>query len=147
MGDLIKEFFKWPLVTRLRTPDNDDEHIDRLNHRVTVGLILCGVFIATTSPFVTNRISCWIPAELKHASYPKYIEHYCYISNTYYIHSNVTPPNSEDDRKSAQIGMRIIFFETNKLFYHFQRLLSMGTVSFTINGLMFLCSSIILAFI
>jgi hypothetical protein len=106
MDSLIKEYFKWPFVARLGTSDNDDEHVDRLNHRVTVGFILCAIFITTSAPFVTNRISCWIPAELKHASYPKYIEDYCYISNTYYIHSNVTPPNSDDDRRSAQIGMK-----------------------------------------
>lgn len=105
MSSLIKEYFKWPLVTRLRTPDNDDEHIDRLNHRVTVGLILCGVVITSTTSFVKNRISCWLPTELKHGSYIKYIENYCWISNTYYIHSNVTPPHSSDDRRRAEIGI------------------------------------------
>ncbi|CAF4355128.1 unnamed protein product [Rotaria sp. Silwood2] len=103
MGSLIKELFKWPLVVRLRTADNDDEHVDRLNHRVTVGLILIGVVITSTTSFVSNRISCWLPTELKHSSYSKYIENYCWISNTYYIHSNVTPPHSDDDRRRAQI--------------------------------------------
>jgi hypothetical protein len=110
MNSLIKELFKWPIVIRLRTPDNDDEHVDRLNHRVTVGLILCGAFITSTTSFVMNRISCWLPTELKHSSYIKYIEHYCLISNTYYIHSNVTPPHSDDDRRQAQIGIEIVDF-------------------------------------
>jgi hypothetical protein len=105
MGSLINQFFKWPIAMRLRTPDNDDEHVDRLNHRVTVGIILCGVFITSTTSFVTNRISCWLPTELKHGSYSKYIEQYCWISNTYYIHSNVTPPHSDDDRRRSQISM------------------------------------------
>jgi hypothetical protein len=105
MSSLIKEFLKWPLAVRLRTPDNDDEHVDRLNHRVTVGLILCGVSITTTTSFFMHRISCWLPAELKHSSYIKYIEDYCWISNTYYIHSNVTPPHSSDDRRQAEIGI------------------------------------------
>ncbi|CAF1581955.1 unnamed protein product [Rotaria magnacalcarata] len=104
MGSLINELFKLPLVTRLRASDNDDEHVDRLNHRYTVGFILCGVFITSTTSFVTNRISCWLPAELKHSSYIKYAERYCWISNTYYIHSNVTPPHSDEDRRQAQIG-------------------------------------------
>lgn len=105
MSVIIKEFFKWPLAIRLRTPDNDDEHIDRLNHRVTVGLILCGVLITSTTSFVMNRISCWLPTELKRQSHIKYIEDYCWISNTYYIHSNVTPPHSNEDRRRAEIGI------------------------------------------
>ncbi|CAF0976246.1 unnamed protein product [Rotaria sordida] len=127
MGTLIKELFKWPLVVRLRTPDNDDEHVDRLNHRVTVGLILIAVFITSTTSFVSNRISCWLPTELKHASYPKYIESYCWISNTYYIHSSMTPPHSDEDRRRAQIGyyqwvpilllLMALFFYAPRLFW------------------------------
>lgn len=106
MTGLINAFFKWPLVARLRTADNDDEYIDRLNHRVTVGLILIGVFITSTTSFVMNRISCWLPTELKHKSYNQYIHDYCWITNTYYIHSNVTPPQSTEDRRQAEIGRR-----------------------------------------
>ncbi|CAF3946813.1 unnamed protein product [Adineta steineri] len=104
MDAFIKELVKWPVVLRLRTLNNDDEHVDRLNHRVTVGIILIAVFITSTTPFISNRISCWLPTELKHGSYSKYIEHYCWISNTYYIHSNVTPPHSDDDRRALQIS-------------------------------------------
>jgi hypothetical protein len=108
MATLITEFFKWPLVIRLRTSDNDDEHVDRLNHRVTVGLILIAGLITSSTPFVTNRISCWLPAELyKRESYARYVHDYCWISNTYYIHSNVTPPKSNEDRKRAEIGIEI----------------------------------------
>jgi len=103
MVTILKEFFKWPLVTRLRAPDNDDEHVDRLNHRVTVGFILLGVLITSTTSFVMNRISCWLPTELKHGSYIKYIENYCWITNTYYVHSNVTPPHAIEDRRRAEI--------------------------------------------
>jgi hypothetical protein len=116
MGSLINELFKWPIVARLRAADNDDEHVDRLNHRVTVGLILCGAFITSATSIFKNRISCWLPTELKHSSYIKYIEDYCWISNTYYIHSNVTPPHSDDDRRREQIGIEIfnfIFFKKN----------------------------------
>lgn len=105
MDTLVTEFFKWPLVIRLRTADNDDEYVDRLSHRFTVGLIFIGVCITSTTSFVMNRISCWLPTELKHTSYPKYVHDYCWISNTYYIHSNVTPPHSDEDRRRAEIGM------------------------------------------
>ncbi|CAF0767613.1 unnamed protein product [Adineta ricciae] len=104
MEAFIKELWKWPWALRLRTPNNDDEHVDRLNHRITVGIILCCVLVTTTSSFVFSRMSCWVPAELRRDTYGKYIEDYCWISNTYYIHSNVTPPHSTDDRRASQIS-------------------------------------------
>jgi hypothetical protein len=44
MEAFLKEFLTWPLVVRQRTSDNDDEHVDRLNHRFTVGLIFFAVY-------------------------------------------------------------------------------------------------------
>lgn len=105
MATIITNFFKWPISSRLRASDNDDEHIDRLNHRVTVGIILTCILVTTTTSFFQSRISCWLPAQLKRDSYPKYIEDYCWISNTYYIHSDVDPPDSDIERKQAQIGL------------------------------------------
>ena len=105
MESFIKNWYELPLATRLRASDNDDERVDRLNHRVTVGLILGGTLIISTTSFFSNRISCWLPAQLKHNAYGKYIHHYCWISNTYYVYSNVTPPDSDDDRRQAQIGL------------------------------------------
>jgi hypothetical protein len=104
MSSFIDALWKWPIATGIRSPKNDDEHADRLNHRVTVGLILMGTLIVSTSSFVFNRISCWLPTELKHGSYTKYIEHHCWISNTYYVHTNVEPPQSDHERREVQIG-------------------------------------------
>jgi hypothetical protein len=104
MEAFLKEFLTWPLVVRQRTSDNDDEHVDRLNHRFTVGLIFFAVFLTSTTPFIKSRISCWLPAELKRGTYVQYVEDYCWISNTYYIPSNVTPPHSEEDRRQAEIS-------------------------------------------
>lgn len=104
MSALVSAFFGWPIVKRIRSNNNDDEHVDRLNHRYTVGLILVGFSLSSTTSFVINRIACWLPAELKHSSYPKYIENYCYISNTYYVPTNVTPPNTNEERRELQIG-------------------------------------------
>ena len=104
MSALVNVFFQLPVVKGLRAFNSDDEHVDRLNHRVTVGLILASVMITSTTSFVFSRISCWVPAQLRHGSYHKYIENYCWISNTYYIHSNVTPPDSDEDRRKEQIG-------------------------------------------
>ena len=109
MDALVKALFKWPIVQRLRAANNDDEHVDRLNHRVTVGLILAAAFLTTSKGLVDNRISCWIPAELKHPSYPKYVESYCWISNTYYVHTNADPPATNEERREAQIGQWNIF--------------------------------------
>lgn len=103
MSALINSFLSWPISKQLRSSNNDDLRIDRLNHRVTVGLILICVFVSSTNSFVNNRISCWIPTELRHPSYSKYIDHYCYISNTYYIHTHVTPPRTDEQRRQEQI--------------------------------------------
>jgi hypothetical protein len=176
MNSLINVFYTWPIVKSLGSPSNDDEHVDRLNHRVTVGLILIGVFITSTTSFVSHRMSCWVPAELKHSSYNKYIESYCWISNTYYIDSNGTLPKSDDDRQKDQISTShrlIVYFCIALLFLLFtisvqnfqsirnqltsshlllsslfvSRLLSMDANTFTFHGIMFLYASSILAFI
>jgi hypothetical protein len=104
MDALVQALLKWPIVQRLRTANNDDQHVDRLNHRVTVGLILVGVFVTSSKSFVANRISCWTPAELKRQSYQTYIENFCWISNTYYVHVHADPPATNEERRDAQIG-------------------------------------------
>jgi hypothetical protein len=91
-----------PWSKSLNAP-NDDEHSDRLNHRYTVGfLVICAV-IASGSPIVFNRINCWVPAQFVGA-YSTYTNNYCWVSNTYYIPSNVTVPYSRFDRERAEIG-------------------------------------------
>jgi hypothetical protein len=91
-----------PWITSLKAT-NDDEHSDRLNHRYTVGFLLICAFIVTGSPFVFNRITCWVPAQFTGA-YLSYTNNYCWISNTYYIPSNDTIPHSKFDRKQSEIG-------------------------------------------
>jgi hypothetical protein len=91
-----------PWIKSLKAP-NDDEHADRLNHRYTVGFLLVCALIATGSPFIFNRITCWVPAQFVGA-YSTYTNNYCWISNTYYIPSNVTVPHSKYDRERAKIG-------------------------------------------
>ncbi|CAF0746441.1 unnamed protein product [Didymodactylos carnosus] len=88
---------KLPFIQSIRAPDNDDFHNDRLNHRFTAGLLICFAVITSTT-------SCWIPAQLRRDGYTAYIESYCWISSTYYIHINNTIPLTEDGRKQALLG-------------------------------------------
>jgi hypothetical protein len=91
-----------PWIKSLTAP-KDDEHVDRLNHRYTVGFLLVCAFLVTGAPIALERISCWVPAQFVGA-YQKYTNHYCWISNTYYIPSNITVPNSKYERERAEIG-------------------------------------------
>jgi len=85
------------------TATNDDEHADRLNHRYTVGILMIFAVLATGAPIAFNRITCWVPAQFVGA-YSTYTNNYCWISNTYYIPSNVTVPHSKYARERAEIG-------------------------------------------
>ena len=109
--DLHKTVVGQPLF-KVRTIGNDDEHVDRLSHRVTVCLILFCFFITSTALFVPSRISCWSPAELKRDDerYTKYMQDYCWTINTYYIDTDVIPPHSNEDRRQAQISSEDDFF-------------------------------------
>ncbi|UJR25341.1 hypothetical protein I4U23_006691 [Adineta vaga] len=91
-----------PWIKSLNVP-NDDEHSDRLNHRYTTGFLLICAVLATGSPFVFNRMTCWVPAQFIGA-YTKYTENYCWISNTYYVPTNSTVPHSKEVREHAEIG-------------------------------------------
>ncbi|CAF1043697.1 unnamed protein product [Didymodactylos carnosus] len=90
-----------PWIQSLSKP-NDDQHVDRLNHRYTVGIILVFGMIVTGGHFMSNRVTCWVPAQFK-GSYAEYTNNYCWISNTYYIHVNNTIPDSEYVRGKATI--------------------------------------------
>jgi hypothetical protein len=91
-----------PWITSLKS-SNDDDHSDRLNHCYTVCFLLVCASIVTGSPFIFNRITCWVPAQFTGA-YLSYTNNYCWISNTYYIPTNITIPNNKLDRKQAEIG-------------------------------------------
>src|SRR5689334_14801202 len=91
-----------PWIKSLKAP-NDDEHADRINHRYTVGFLIVCAIIATGSPFIFNRITCWVPAQFVGA-YSTYTNNYCWIANTYYVPSNVTVPHSIHAREHAEIG-------------------------------------------
>ena len=121
-----------PWIKTLKGP-NDDEHADRLNHRYTVGFLLVCVFIVTTSPFVVNRITCWVPAQFV-GSYSAYTNNYCWISNTYYIPSNYSIPHNKQERNQAEIGYyqwTPFIFLLAALFFYLPRMLwrSMNTRS------------------
>jgi len=131
-GKLFDAAYKLPWVKSLKA-SNDDEHSDRLNHRYTVGFLLVCAFIATGTPFVFNRITCWVPAQFVGA-YSTYTNNYCWISNTYYVPNNSTVPHSQYDRERTEIGYyqwTPFIFLLSALFFYLPRMLwrSMNTRS------------------
>ncbi|CAF1118293.1 unnamed protein product [Adineta ricciae] len=112
---------------------NDDEHSDRVNHRYTAAFLLICAVVASGSPFVFNRITCWVPAQFVGA-YTKYTDNYCWISNTYYVPTNSTVPHSKEVRERAEIGYYQwvpFIFLLSAFFFYLPRMLwrSMNTRS------------------
>jgi hypothetical protein len=121
-----------PWIKSLKAPD-DDEHSDRLNHRYTVGFLLVCATLALGSPFIFNRISCWVPAQFT-GGYQTYTNNYCWVSNTYYVPNNITVPRNKSDRDRAEIGYyqwAPFIFLLFALFFYLPRMLwrSMNTRS------------------
>ena len=121
-----------PWIKSLKGP-NDDDHADRLNHRYTACILLICAIFCSGAPIAFNRITCWVPAHFVGA-FQKYTEHYCWISNTYYIPINETIPNSKTTRGKAEIGYYQwvpFILLTSAFFFYLPRLLwrSMNTRS------------------
>jgi hypothetical protein len=88
-------------VTILLGPDlYDDDHIDRLNRKITVyGLVVLAV--VSGSHLINNNsstiISCWNRANF-HEAYIKYTNHICFLTSTYTLEPNEQIPSSIADR-------------------------------------------------
>ncbi len=63
---------------------NDDDLIDRLNHRYSVLFLVVFTFVVSTTQYVGNPIHCWCPAYFTH-SHEHYTDSVCWITNTYYL--------------------------------------------------------------
>nr|XP_011426037.1 innexin unc-9 isoform X3 [Crassostrea gigas] len=90
-----------PSISKLRGTNNDD-WIDRLNHRYTVLLLVIFAVVVSTGQFVGEPIQCWCPAEFTDA-YEAYTTYICWISNTYYIPMEETIPIDIRQRQDAEI--------------------------------------------
>lgn len=63
---------------------NDDDLVDRLNHRYTVIFLVIFTVIVSTTQYVGNPIHCWCPAYFT-GNHEEYTNKVCWISNTYYL--------------------------------------------------------------
>lgn len=67
---------------------NDDDAVDRLNHRYTVVFFVIFTAIVTTTQYVGDPIHCWCPAYFT-GNHEEYTNNICWISYTYYLPQNV----------------------------------------------------------
>ncbi|ESN98968.1 hypothetical protein HELRODRAFT_95018 [Helobdella robusta] len=63
---------------------NDDDIVDRLNHRYTSLLLVIFTIVISTTQYVGTPIHCWCPAFFS-SNHEKYANNFCWISDTYYL--------------------------------------------------------------
>lgn len=66
---------------------NDDDLIDRLNHRYTVVFLVIFSAVVVTTQIVGDPIECWSPAYFTE-NHVDYANSVCWISYTYYLPEN-----------------------------------------------------------
>lgn len=69
---------------------NDDDIIDRLNHRYTVVFLVIFSAVVTATQYVGDPIHCWCPAHFTD-NHEEYTNKVCWISYTYYLPENAIP--------------------------------------------------------
>ena len=89
--DKLLSFLNLSTVGATRTK-NDDDLVDRLNHRYTTFLFIIFAVVVTSRQYVGDPINCWTPAHFT-SSYVTYTNQVCWVSNTYYLpfHTNAIP--------------------------------------------------------
>jgi len=63
---------------------NDDDLIDRLNHRYTVLFLVIFTVVVSTTQYVGDPISCWCPAYFT-SNHEKFTDKICWVTNNYYL--------------------------------------------------------------
>ena len=81
---------------------NDDDFIDRLSHRYTVGLMIVFAIVVSTKQYVGDPINCWVPAHFT-GNHEEYANSYCWIKNTYYLPFGEYIPKEDEGHKRQMI--------------------------------------------
>jgi hypothetical protein len=97
----ISSLLGFASLSKLKGND-DDDWVDRLNHVITVVILLFAALFVGSSQYIGDPISCWTPKEFTGA-FDKYTKSYCWIKNTYYIPMDDTIPISHVDREDEEI--------------------------------------------
>jgi len=63
---------------------NDDDLVDRLNHRYTVMFLFIFTAVVSTTQYVGTPIYCWCPAYFK-SSHESFTMDMCWVTNNYYL--------------------------------------------------------------
>lgn len=96
---------------------NDDDFIDRLNHRYTT--VIFGIFaiVVTSKQYSGEPINCWCPAYFT-SNYIDYTNKICWVSNTYHVPLTArTLPHQPDP------GQMINYYQWIPIILLFQALL------------------------
>lgn len=93
---------------------NDDDLVDRLNHRYTVLVLVIFTVLVSTTQYVGNPIHCWCPATFT-SNHEKFSNYICWITNTYYLPDLNAIPGQMNNRKQYigyyQVGMANAFID------------------------------------
>ena len=77
---------------------NDDDLVDRLNHRFTTIFLVIFTVVVSTTQYVGNPIHCWCPAYFTN-NHEEFTNKVCWISNTYYLESEDQVPGAAGSTK------------------------------------------------
>lgn len=99
------------------TARNDDDWIDRLNHRWTPVQLLLFALLVSTKQYVGDPISCWVPKHFSGA-WEDYTNSYCWVRNTYYLGWDEEVPTEQASRHN-----RIIYYQWVPMILMMQALL------------------------
>ncbi len=118
--DKLLGFLNLSILKSERTK-NDDDAIDRLNHRYTPFIFTIFAVVVTSRQYVWDPISCWTPAHFT-SSYIQYTNMVCWVSNTYYLPFGVQeiPDVLKEDNDRRQM---INYYQWVPLILLFQALL------------------------
>ncbi|CAF4700452.1 unnamed protein product [Rotaria sp. Silwood1] len=89
--DILNAFHRLPTISYIGIR-RDDDFVDRLNYKYTVGLLIFFSIVVASKQFSTDPIQCWVPAIFTR-NYEIYVSNYCWIHNTYHI--NISEPNMQ----------------------------------------------------
>jgi hypothetical protein len=113
------------LVKNLK-PKYDDDAVDRLNYAYTSALFVFLILVIGAKQYVGEPLQCWMSAEFKN-NWEKYIEHYCFVENTYYVSFENDRLPIESDREKYELKyyqwvplfliVQLILFLTPKSFW------------------------------
>ena len=82
---------------------NDDDLVDRLNHRFTCIFLIIFTVLVSTTQYVGDPIHCWCPAYFT-SNHEEFANKVCWISNTYYLPEQPAAMSQPEEALKEHIG-------------------------------------------